>query len=596
MKCITVLCCLWCIFAVTALSDVKVFEPTDEWQDIPDGVHIPRVSSITSCRTLATWKHYVYCVQGLHVKMDLTTGRKQAKNMSPDESTTSLAVAIDPASGSVMPEMSSDAGTKSSKKPPSDATTDVVDDMVRILQALPEPDESFTKLLQRRDSLSRAELATQMRELWDARQVILKDAMGSAKTEAQQMQEVLRQLIQPASDVDSMLGTLDDLTYFVTKKDNAVDFAGMGGLEAVAYLLNDTLPAVRSAASITLGTCVKYEPLLQQRAMALGVLPVLSANLQEATEGMHTAMAALRKHGANTQDSMNLFKERSELASRSVFALGAMCRGSPAVLQRLLDAGRHQLWQRTLSLLTPRALGASTDTMSWSEQTQMWHAQGSPVKTAVLRLVGKLGALLGDLFAEAHYQVLTVPNAPEAAEEANDDGVPITALHEESTQERELREQAKAEADAMAAMAESDALAAQAGQNSEQGDPSMPSVAGLFGTDSCAVLLQSLSVCLAAKEYLNVDVAEKLLTTAAYTMGATHQALNRDAREFDAQSIAAWSRETPTAQQQCQADGRAAWGAALLDQLRALDMTAFPDAQVVQRAARFVVWQHSAGM
>ena len=523
-------------------------------------------------------------VQGLHVKMDLSTGRKQAKTMAAKEQSTSMAVAIDPASGSVLPESSSGSPTK----PAQVKDTDVVDDMVRILQALPEPDESFTSLLQRRDSLSRVELAERMRALWEARQAMLKDAMSSAKTEAQQMQEVLSQLIERSPDVGNVLDTLDDLTYFVTKKDNAVDFAGMGGLEAVAYLLNDTLPAVRAAASITLGTCVKYEPLLQQRAVALGVLPVLSANLREAAQGMQHAMAALRTHDTDTATTTKVFKECSELASRSVFALGAMCRGAPHILQQLLAAEGPQLWHQALALMTPAALGETMETTVWSEQSQMWHTQSGAVKAAALRLGGKLAAFLGDMFAETHYQELQLPERDPQEEVVMEGTVPITPLHE-SAQEREAHEQAMA---AVAAAAAADTVAARspATGRAAVGALDVPGAAGLFGDESCAVLAQALSVCLGARESLDVDVAEKLLTTAAFSTGATHQALHSDAPEVDAASVAAWSDAAKTAQHQCSMHASAPWADSLRQHLDAVQarQDAFPNAQLVLRAANFI--------
>ena len=85
-------------------------------------------------------------------------------------------------------------------------------------------------------------------------------------------------------------------------------------------------------------------------------------------------------------------------------------------------------------------------------------------------------------------------------------------------------------------------------------------------------------------------MAEKLLTTAAFSSGATHQALHREAPEVDATSVEAWSHDTSMAQHQCQFTSAAPWGQTLRAQLDALhsQQDAFPNPVLVQRAANFV--------
>jgi hypothetical protein len=333
-------------------------------------------------------------MQGLHVKMDLSSGRKQAKNMENNDSGSSVALMVNARSDRVK--------EISAEETHAPAETDVVDDMVRILQALPKPDESFTSLLKRRDSLSRAELAKRMREVWNARQAELKVAMASAKTEAQQMQEVLTSLIDRSATPTEIIDTLDDLTFFVGSKDSAVDFAGMGGLEAAAFLLNDTLPSVRAAASITIGTCIRYVPLLQRRAHDLGVLTVATANLREAARSIRDSLPALRTaHSAS--DYHRVFEEQSKLASRSIFVLGALCRGSPVILQRFLSSGGYAALHEVVQLLTPAALQTAGEGLPWDRRSQLWHSQDATTKSALLGLVGKIAAFVGDVAAEGHY-------------------------------------------------------------------------------------------------------------------------------------------------------------------------------------------------
>lgn len=371
---------------------------------------------------------FVLVLQGLHVRMDLSTGKKEARLIKKDPPLASLssseslkpvvahvqcgegsgpcaATAVEAAlapsgavaltevpSGSASASSAADAQRPVGRRPRSamaaaaaeaaaemhaeaagaaaSATVDASAEeglpeaesrMQSILMALPEPEPELASAIAsgRRGS----ELAELLQRVWARRQAQLQEAMGSAKTEAQVMQGLLRQLLTvpapalassstssvsagaPASkdgDVaveDPRLALLADLEMHVAQLHNAEDFKGMGGITALVQLLNDTDVDVAAAAAWTLGTAVKYARPVQDAALGDGAAVMLVQALGRARATLQGVMAPLGHGGPPPAVRPAIVRASLALAARCVYAIGALARGHPQATAQLLALG-----------------------------------------------------------------------------------------------------------------------------------------------------------------------------------------------------------------------------------------------------------------
>ena len=504
-----------CLAAGVEEKEPEIFEPTHEWKEVLDHQQVPGVRGRTVKRgqNAATWNtptppHS----QGLAIRMDLAEGKKYAKLMdSADDKGSSVALAVD-GTGGVVEAVVPDTAEVAPAEP------DAVDDMMRVMGSLPEPDESFRTLLAQKDSLSRGELGKRMRELWARRQEELREAMASMKSEAQQMADLLTSLLAEDTTLDTRLELLEDLTFHVGKVDNARDFAGMGGLQAVAFLLNDTMPQVQAAAAVTLGTTVRYEAALQAAALELGVMPVLTANMQAAAERATLAANTMRVAPSMESVEARAFKQQVEVAKRSIFAAGALMRGNPDACRAFTAGGGRAALTAVLGVMAP-----PHGHNKWVPRA--WHSAPDFVGTRLMQLMAKGAILLGDITAEAQgapkggegdtplpSHMTLLPDTPEVDPEQLD--TPLGTQREVQRTER-------------------DALLLEQAARQEENPPPPPDhpLAGMYDDAMCGQLGQALAMCLWAGQGPSLpcppSTQEALFAALAHALGGSARALHR---------------------------------------------------------------------
>lgn len=277
----------------TVEANIPTFKPTHEWQEILPGQGIPR---------------------GLHVRMNLETGKKEAKLIDgedgnnpeqppgdserEDASTQPRSVTVTTDAQGEVVDVSEDVGAEKYDQSMADQLDEVkvVDEgksdkkepnwnhekMLEVLQALPEPpllegmglDEAHSKL-------SKAEFRREIIKLWKKRQADLKQAMDSMQDDAKYLAKLLDQLrdAEKEDDTGRMLQTLEVLEWEVQDLDKTHVFNFIGGFGIINEYLNSTNLPVRASAAWVIGTAVKNYRDGQEWAIDAGVVPKLLDSL-----------------------------------------------------------------------------------------------------------------------------------------------------------------------------------------------------------------------------------------------------------------------------------------------------------------------------
>lgn len=186
------------------VSNSEVFVPTEDWQELKPGQAVPR---------------------GLHVRMNLATGKKEAKLLTEQE--------------------------ESIKKIDDDAAE------------TPKPETKFRSYQELQDAL--AEQKMRLNAEFENVETLIKFYGNSTDEE--------RLLI------------LEDLDYYLHQIDNARDFVAFGGLEIIVQeALNSESEELREKAAILLAGAVQSNPGVQERALGLGWMKRLLDHLTRDTE------------------------------------------------------------------------------------------------------------------------------------------------------------------------------------------------------------------------------------------------------------------------------------------------------------------------
>lgn len=414
--------------------------------------------------------------------MDFETGQKWAKKsvgigkprrgdadaappmspLTPPESAAASLVVVDAAGGvqavaeATAPDATVDASVTADVTPTSegseeeegssDALAGAARDQRDILLSLPEPEPELQAAMAAPDAMSPEAMQALVARLWAKRQAELAEAFKGAKTEAQQMQGLLKTLLTGQREVaegedapstpsglltdSERISILQDLEYFVSSMHNAEDFTSMGGLTAAVALLNDTSLDVALHAAWVLGTAVKYAPGLQAAAVEKeGALPGVLALLAAAADA-HTAHAALLpREGADASawepalgsplaavwgaaDGKPAVVPVAALA-RGVYALGGLLRGAantdakqalvPVEAQRqFVAAGGLDVLRRVLTALAPTAALPLPPPLPGTDGAapSLAAANGDFVRRQARGVVAKAFGLLRDLQVE----------------------------------------------------------------------------------------------------------------------------------------------------------------------------------------------------
>ena len=224
-------------------------------------------------------------------------------------------------------------------------------EMQHVLLALPPGTAERTELetaLSSSAALTPAELDVLLDRLWARRQEELRRVFKSVKSEAQVLQGLLSDLLQPPPPTEAAsassfsarrVSILEDMEAFVASVHNAEDFTTMGGITAVSLLLNDSDLSVAAGAAWVVGTASKYAPAIQTAALQAGAIPGLlrllhrtAGELRGAAAGAAAPSAA---HGSEVSAASGGSASSPTAAgvvtvvtatSRAVYALGSLLR------------------------------------------------------------------------------------------------------------------------------------------------------------------------------------------------------------------------------------------------------------------------------
>ncbi|CAG5123208.1 unnamed protein product [Candidula unifasciata] len=211
---------------------LELFEPTDEWKAVKKGQKIP---------------------PGLHVRMNLQTGDKEAKLMKQTE-------------GKNMERW--DAGEKigiinTEKK------RYTRDELKRALK-----DFKYKADIELPDKEHEEEVKQKFRSMEELKK-IMEELNLNMKTEGQIVTELESELKQKDIAHDRLKLVLVDLEYYLHQIDNAKIFCDLGGMKTLIRLMNSTEEDIREAATHTVGAALQSNPKVQVAAVDTGVLQQL---------------------------------------------------------------------------------------------------------------------------------------------------------------------------------------------------------------------------------------------------------------------------------------------------------------------------------
>lgn len=186
------------------------FKATREWQEVQPGEVLPR---------------------GVHVRLNLETGRREAKRLDDEEPGESQKRTDVSKEGRLLLEEAKDDSSKS----------------------LPE----------------------KPRAAWRAEE--FKKKMSSLKLKAKSDSEIVRGLLDHYRNATAAgkEPLLRDLEYLVHQYDTAVDFIRMDGLLVIVPDLNSTSETLRELVAFTLGSALQGNPQVQSSVLEFGLLPQL---------------------------------------------------------------------------------------------------------------------------------------------------------------------------------------------------------------------------------------------------------------------------------------------------------------------------------
>ncbi|XP_069698478.1 nucleotide exchange factor SIL1 [Periplaneta americana] len=239
-------------------ENTDIFKATHEWQTIKEGQAIPR---------------------GLHVRLNLQTGQREAKLMDDSEHTDVVSV---PEEKEITPEEIK-AALKNFK---GEETVASLEDIERVKNNF----RSYETLKKEFEALDL-----------------------DVKTDLELMDELLHRF-KSATDEQEILNILTDLEYLVHQFDNAREFARIGGLtDVVLPSLNATSAAIRAEAIRLLGSAVQSNSAVQIAALESG------------------SIGSLLRVLALDRDSV--------VRSRTIYALSCLVRRFPTALIKLVGEG-----------------------------------------------------------------------------------------------------------------------------------------------------------------------------------------------------------------------------------------------------------------
>jgi len=256
-------------------TNKEVFIPTHEWQEIKEGQGIPA---------------------GLHVRVDMQTGKKEAKLLEKTDGD------------------SKEVEDKKIKfKLPEEVQEDTESKHEALKKALKKIKEDYNPA-----KLEDGEIKTKFRSM-DEIKKDLGDLNLGIKTDIELIKSLFDQFLS-SKDEEETSYILEDLEYYVHKYDNAIDFLSLDGLSKIVLpSLNSTSKTVRKMASYLVGGAMQSNPTFQKASLEAGLIPILLrlTTLDPEPEVSTKSFYALSGLLRNFPDAQNAFLRQGGLDALS---------------------------------------------------------------------------------------------------------------------------------------------------------------------------------------------------------------------------------------------------------------------------------------
>lgn len=283
------------------LDPNKIFIPTNEWQTVQaDQVLLP----------------------GLHVRLNLKMGLKEAKLLDGEDGTKYLeAVERIRKTGhtgftqTIIASQPPDSQGKKEAKQEEQVTAKMRNEILEALKNIKSEDGKTPEELSKEDESVNKKFRSFEELKKDFDELDL-----NMETDMDTLGRLIKQYREADSD-SSRITILEDLEYLVHQFDNAITFIDLGGLEVIVNPgLNSTNVAVKEGILHLLGSAVQSNPKVQIAALEAGLL--------------HSLIQAVSQ---DINDSV---------ARRAIFALSCLVRGFPYGQQVLLQHGGLEILRK----------------------------------------------------------------------------------------------------------------------------------------------------------------------------------------------------------------------------------------------------------
>lgn len=307
-------------------DDSDAFFPTSQWQTVGANQAIP---------------------PGLHIRMNLATGLKEAKLLEPedDQKTTEMIEINEERQSSENDELSVGRGQRrgviNTKRIPftveqarealakikDDSTIGSDEDVKSLPPALPDLSQDKQKL-----------------SVEEMEQVL--EVLGlKMRSEVEIMALQVETLMNASSTDEERVHALNELEYYVHQIDNARDLNTIGGLVVVVQCLNDSSAYIREAAALVLGAAAQSNEQVQSDCLEYNTLQLLLDRLRVEDDGRTKKRLVF---------AISSVVRQSQPAQRQLVKLGGV-----AALTRLLHGSEceengacQQLSLKALTLVT----------------------------------------------------------------------------------------------------------------------------------------------------------------------------------------------------------------------------------------------------
>uniref|UniRef100_A0A2C9KY85 Nucleotide exchange factor SIL1 n=1 Tax=Biomphalaria glabrata TaxID=6526 RepID=A0A2C9KY85_BIOGL len=240
---------------ITEDDNVEPFEPTDVWKTVKKGQKIP---------------------PGLHVRMDMKTGEKQAKLMEGSTTTTEQW------------DAGENIGIINTEKKRYSR-----DELKAALKDFKYKDETP-------DEKAKDDEIKKKFRSYDELKKAMQEINMSVKTEGEIVTELTEKLKTGALNTEELKPILTDLEYYLHQIDSAKIFVDLGGLESVLKLINNTNDEIRESVIYTVGAALQrllyYSYMYQLLVSIVSLLKYFDYNKIQSTSTDHVQIERSRQY------------------------------------------------------------------------------------------------------------------------------------------------------------------------------------------------------------------------------------------------------------------------------------------------------------